>query len=232
MNDDGELARVGDLQALVQRWTKHLQAEGITHTSIAPANPKSKGMVTQHWAKEWMRQLAESEVYGNRLAPGRTALRHGCVLDLCITESHIRALVADEYLCEVEIRIKPLEPEQKEALRLQCAGKISSWLALLSAKLSPDLLALLTAPETGIVPTYSEWRFSCNCTDYATPCRHAAAALYAAALVLDTQPQLLFTLRGIMPSDLIPLPTDTATPCHIPTLPTNALGSIFCIDIS
>lgn len=35
-------------------------------------------------------------------------------------------------------------------------------------------------------------------------CKHAAAALYAFGVMLDDQPELLFTLRGIDASVLIP----------------------------
>lgn len=46
--------------------------------------------------------------------------------------------------------------------------------------------------------------FSCSCPDWADLCKHAAAVLYAFGVMLDKQPELLFTLRGMDSSVLIP----------------------------
>jgi uncharacterized Zn finger protein len=46
---------------------------------------------------------------------------------------------------------------------------------------------------------------SCTCSDARTqPCKHVAATGYALAARLDTDPLLLFTLRGRRPEDLLP----------------------------
>lgn len=47
---------------------------------------------------------------------------------------------------------------------------------------------------------------ACSCPDWCEPCVHAAAAIYAAGTLIDTDPMLLFTLRGIVPSTLLSVP--------------------------
>lgn len=81
---------------------------------------------------------------------------------------------------------------------------IGSWIDLLKGNLSPELLRILCDPESGLFPRPEEWRFSCSCPDWADLCKHAAAVLYAFGVMLDDQPELLFMLRGIDASILIP----------------------------
>jgi uncharacterized Zn finger protein len=64
----------------------------------------------------------------------------------------------------------------------------------------------------------------CTCPDWAEPCPHAAAAIYAAGCLIDTDPQLLFTLRRIEPASLLHH-SDTTE------IDTNRLSSLFGIDI-
>ncbi|MFR4436706.1 MAG: SWIM zinc finger family protein [Akkermansia muciniphila] len=148
-----------------------------------------------------MKSLSACEVYGMRLAPaGPTALW------LCsgpkTVPGRIDALVMGEHLYEVCIR----PPRMKRCLPgcARCAGQIGSWIDLLKGNLSPELLEILCAPEGGLFPAPEEWRFSCSCPDWADLCKHAAAILYAFGVMLDKQPELLFTLRGMDSSVLIP----------------------------
>ena len=105
---------------------------------------------------------------------------------------------------EVCIQASPPDEEVLARLRARCAGQIGSWIDLLKGNLSPELLEILCAPEGGLFPAPEEWRFSCSCPDWADLCKHAAAVLYAFGVMLDKQPELLFTLRGMDSSVLIP----------------------------
>ena len=65
----------------------------------------------------------------------------------------------------------------------------------------------------------------CSCPDWAEPCPHAAAAIYAAGCLIDTNPKLLFTLRNIEPTSLLPPPEQPVE------LDSNQLSSLFGIDL-
>jgi uncharacterized Zn finger protein len=43
----------------------------------------------------------------------------------------------------------------------------------------------------------------CSCPDWAGMCKHLAACLYGIGARLDHKPELLFTLRGVNPGELI-----------------------------
>lgn len=211
---------------------KHAEEESLRLTGegriLRPVIPSGKNMAARFWGRAWMKHLARSETYGMRLAPGRTLLRAGCVIDLQVEEGLVNALVVAGGVHEITIRIRPLDEEEKEILGERCSGRIASWIDLLEGKLGDDLLDLLCDPDSGILPNASDWKMSCPCDDYADPCCHAAAALYAVGVLLDKSPGLLFTLRGVDARSLIP------GECDFPQeggLGGSDLSSLFGIDL-
>lgn len=200
MDDEMPLKRA-DLRKRAEEKAAELAAEGMELQSVAAAG---RHLAKKFWGKEWMKSLAACEVYGMRLAPGRTYLRYGCVLDVKAAPGRIDALVMGEHLYEVCVEAAPPDEEALARLRARCAGHIGSWIDLLKGNLSPELMKILCDPEGGLFPGPEEWRFSCSCPDWADLCKHAAAALYAFGVMLDEQPELLFTLRGIDAAALIP----------------------------
>lgn len=200
MDDEMPLKRA-DLSKRAQAKAAELAAEGM---ELHPVAASGRNLAKKFWGKAWMKSLSACEIYGMRLAPGRTYLRYGCVLDLKILPARMEALVMGEHLYEVSIEAAPPEEETLERLRVQCAGKIASWVGLLKGELSPELMDILCEPENGLFPNPGEWKFSCTCPDWADLCKHAAAVLYAAGVLLDEKPELLFTLRGMDASSLLP----------------------------
>lgn len=215
--------RAADLSRLAAERAAALRAEGA---ELSPVVGHTRKLAAHFWGSAWMKHLAHCEAGGLCLAPGRTLLRHGCVLDLSISAGCIRALVSAQELYEVELHLAPLCDEQQEELRAICSGHISSLVALLEGQENDTLLQQLCEPETGLLPAPADWRMSCTCPDWAEPCPHAAAAIYAAGIRIDREPSLLFTLRSLDPASLISLPSAPAAP-----LDPAALASTFGIDI-
>ena len=214
--------KAADLKKLAAGRLAELQAEGL---ELHPVANSSRKLAAHFWGSAWMKQLALCESGGMCLAPGRTLLRHGCVLDVRITPGCITALVSADELYEVELHISPLEGEQLEALSHNCGNHINSLLSLLEGKVDDDVLEQLCHPEVGILPTPQDWKMRCTCPDWAEPCPHAAAAIYAAGCLIDADPKLLFTLRSIEPETLLAPPAQSAG------LDTDKLSSLFGIDI-
>lgn len=200
MDDEMPLKRA-DLRKRAEEKAAELAAEGM---ELHPVTASGRSLAKKFWGKEWMKSLGTCEVYGMRLAPGRTYLRYGCVLDVKAVPGRIDALVMGEHLYEVRVEADPPDEETLARLRARCAGRIGSWIDLLKGNLSPELLEILCDSEGGLFPRPEEWRFSCSCPDWADLCKHAAAVLYAFGVMLDEQPELLFLLRGLEASALIP----------------------------
>lgn len=214
--------KAADLAKLAATRLAELQAAG---QELHPVVNTTRKLARNFWGSAWMKQLALCESGGMCLAPGRTLLRHGCVLDIRVEPGSISALISAEELYEVELRLKPLAEEQLDALRSSCSGHIDSLLSLLQGKVDESVLQQLCHPETGLLPTPGDWRMHCTCPDWAEPCPHAAAAIYAAGCLIDTEPQLLFTLRDIKPVSLL------NHPAPAPEIDTARLSSVFGIDI-
>lgn len=213
--------KAADLQKLAQQRLAELQAEGEEPRPVVNTTRK---LACHFWGSAWMKQLALCESGGMCLAPGRTLLRHGCVLDIRITPCTIHALVSAEELYEVTLQLTPLDSEQQEQLAASCGRHIDSLLSLLEGKVNAAVLQQLCHPETGLLPTPADWSMRCTCPDWSEPCPHAAAAIYAAGCLIDADPHLLFTLRGLTPEALL----QPAAPAAINTA---ALSSLFGIEL-
>lgn len=61
----------------------------------------------------------------------------------------------------------------------------------------------LCRQDAGLFPKPSEIRFSCTCADFASMCKHVAAALYGVGARLDHKPELLFRLRAVNETELV-----------------------------
>ncbi len=221
--DEQPRLRAADLERLADARREQLLAAG---ESLNPVVSRSRKLATRFWGSAWMRHLAVCESGGLCLAPGRTLLRHGCVLDIRVAPGLVSAKVSAEELYEIELRLAPPDEERVEALATLCAGKIDSLLSLLEGRVDEALLQQLCDPDNGLLPDARDWHISCSCPDWSDPCPHAAAAMYALGVLLDSQPELLFTLRSIDSASLLRKPEHTSDAFDAATL-----SATFGIDL-
>lgn len=167
------------------------------------APQKSRHLCQSFWGQAWCRHLANYQHYEARLPAGRSYLRQGKVLDLTVEPGTLSAVVAGTELYDTLIHIRPLAADRWQEIVQASQGQVNSLLDLLTGKLGDGLMQVLSHPEDGLFPQPGEIRFDCSCPDHADLCKHAAAVLYGAGILLDAQPQLLFTLRGVDQADLL-----------------------------
>lgn len=216
---------VRKLAALAEQRLQELRSDG---EQPRPVVATSRSLASNFWGKAWMRHLALCEAGGLSLAPGRSLLRHGCVLDLRIGPGRISALVSAEELFDVELTIAPLDEERKEQLKAECGGHIGSLVELLEGKVDAAVLERLCDPCVGLLPEPTDWKMRCSCPDWSEPCPHAAAAIYAAGVLLDAEPELLFTLRSFTAEELM---SATVPEVSAGDFDAVSLGAIFGIDL-
>ena len=224
--DDAPRLKAADLERLAQQRLQELREQG---ENPQPVVGKGKKLATHFWGSAWMKHLALCESGGLNLAPGRTLLRHGCVLDVQVSRCAITATVSAERLYQVHLQLRELDDERMAALRAACAGQIDSAVSLLEGRVDEAVLARLCDPDTGLLPDPADWKMSCDCPDWSEPCPHAAAAIYAAGVLIDANPALLFTLRGADPQQL--LQTPTPAPAVAADFDAAALSAAFGIDL-
>ncbi len=177
--------------------------------NIHPIEPmKSRGLIAKSfWGKSWCKHMEKFSDYSNRLPRGRTYVRNGSVCHLGIGKEEAKAIVSGSEMYKLSIHIEPLCPEKWSNIKNECKGKIGSLIELLQGKISDEIMTVVTDRENGLFPHPKEIRFNCNCPDWADMCKHVAAAMYGIGVRLDTEPELLFKLRGVNHEELISVGT-------------------------
>lgn len=202
-----------------------------------PVELKSSTIAKTFWGKAWCSNLESYSDYENRLPRGRTYVRNGSVIDLKIEPGKVVAQVMGSDLYRVEIHIKPLPDTSWRKLVKECTGSIASLVELLQGQFSQAVMTRLCEPKTGLFPKPREIQLACSCPDWATMCKHAAAALYGVGARLDKQPELLFLLRQVDANDLLTaqaaeLPTKAKQPTKAKVLEDTALADAFGIEMA
>lgn len=163
------------------------------------------------------------ETTHGRLVRGRAYLRAGAVLDLQVHRGIVNAEVQGTQRYHVKIAVAlPGEPQLAE-LRTRLGAAVTLRGAALHEVILGPLAALMPAPRH-MVPF-------CQCLDTAPFCKHVCAALYGLGVRLDSEPELLLLLRGLIAEP----PTRAARPALTPLAPEKALGgdlgALFGIDL-
>jgi uncharacterized Zn finger protein len=201
--------------------------------TVSPVKIEGKAIASTFWGKAWCTNLESYSDFSNRLPRGRSYVRNGSVVDLKIEKGRITALVSGSELYKIEIDIAAIPKQKWSALKMQCAGKVSTLVELLQGKLSKPVMEAVTNREEGLFPKPKEIEMRCSCPDYAGMCKHIAATMYGVGNRLDSSPELLFTLRCVDYMELIEqaLPAPLEGNSNVPAIATDDLGAIFGIEI-
>lgn len=188
------------------------------------------------WGKAWCDNLEAYSDFENRLPRGRTYVRNGSVIDLKIEPGMVRALVVGSSLYQIKIGMTAVPDVHWRSLAKECTGSIASLVELLQGKLSKAVMERICQPKTGLFPAPKEIQLECSCPDWATMCKHVAAVLYGVGVCLDTQPELLFTLRQVDPNELVTQATELSvktgkTPARGKLLDDAQLSDMFGIEM-
>lgn len=172
---------------------------------IKPVVIEGNALARTWWGKSWNKNLERYADYTNRIGRGRSYVRHGAVLDLKIKSGQVTALVqgSTSKPYEVVINIKGITQANLREIKKQCEGQLESLQDLLSGKFPKKLEEIFFNKEKGLFPRPQTISFNCSCPDWASMCKHVAAALYGIGTRFDEDPSLFFTLRGVDTEDLI-----------------------------
>jgi uncharacterized Zn finger protein len=202
---------------------------------VSPVEIAGRKIVTTFWGEAWCKNLEAYSDYSNRLPRGRTYVRNGSVLDLQIETGCVRALVNGTDLYTVDVAIKSLARKRWAEIKQRCAGQIDSLVELLQGSISKSVMEIVTRKGEGLFPSPREITLGCSCPDWATMCKHVAATLYGVGARLDHEPELLFTLRGVDPTEMVEAavdrPTGNGKRRKGRVLEADELSSVFGVDI-
>src|SRR5947209_10714206 len=150
------------------------------------------------WGQRWIR-LLEKFGWSARLNRGRSYARHGNVLDIDVQPGLVRAKVqgSRKQPYKVEIGLKPLTNAEWNKVFALLRKKAIYAARLLSGEMPRDIEEIFKAAEVPLFPRSGEdLVMACTCPDWASPCKHVAAAYYVLGSEFDRDPFLLFELRG------------------------------------
>ncbi|MCP4713856.1 MAG: hypothetical protein GY868_01970 [Deltaproteobacteria bacterium] len=172
---------------------------------IAPVLIEGRALATTWWGKSWNANLERYADYSNRIGRGRSYVRHGAVLDLQVAAGQVQARVlgSSSRAYTVAINIQKMNTSTWKEITQACQGRLDSLQELLAGKFPKALGDLFMTKGTGMFPSPKEIAFSCSCPDWASMCKHVAAALYGIGARLDEDPNLFFKLRSVDVDDLV-----------------------------
>lgn len=205
--------------------------------ATSPVQIDGRTIARTFWGTAWCKNLERYSDFANRLPRGRTYVRNGSVIDLQIARGAVTALVSGSDIYEIRIAVTAVATARWRGICRDCTGAIDSLVELLQGRLSTRVMTRLCEAKTGLFPEPRELSFRCSCPDWASMCKHVAAALYGVGARLDERPELLFLLRGVQQQDLIAKagtglrpPARAGKPSKV--LDSGDLSQIFGIDMA
>jgi uncharacterized Zn finger protein len=170
---------------------------------IAPVVIEGRTIARSFWGKSWCTNLERYSDYESRLPRGRSYIRNGSVVDLQIASGEVTALVAGSELYKIRITIAPVKTAAWKSICRDCSGTVSSLVELLQGRIAKSIMDRVCREGDGLFPAPKDIKLSCSCPDWASMCKHVAAALYGVGARLDSKPELLFVLRGVDQNELL-----------------------------
>jgi uncharacterized Zn finger protein len=204
---------------------------------VKPVVIEGRKIARSFWGNAWCDNLERYSDFANRLPRGRAYVNNGSVVDLQIARGKVEALVSGTEIYKVKIDISVAAAARWRAICVDCAGSVGSLVELLQGKLSTHVMERVCREAGGLFPGPREITMTCSCPDWAGMCKHVAATLYGVGARLDSQPDLLFTLRGVNREDMVStvgadLPLTAMPAASERVLDNNDLAALFGLDIA
>jgi len=163
------------------------------------------------WWGEAFVQALEAYIDPGRLQRGKAYRTDNRVLKFAINGSEISATIRGNINPYFGVKTEPkykvlLKFDQIKPLQWQkVINKISGnalWLSKLMLNEIPGNIEDVFDGDSLLPSAYKNVKASCSCPDYSDPCKHIAGVYYRIANILDSNPMLLFQLRGLAPEKL------------------------------
>jgi uncharacterized Zn finger protein len=195
-----EYLPVAERRLRAQKEMEKLKKKG---RAVSPVVIDGRKIARSFWGKAGCDNLERYSDFASRLPHGRSYVGNGSVIDLQIGRGKVEATVSGSEIYSVKVDIVVAAPARWATICRDCAGSVSSLVELLRSKLSKNVMERVCHEADGLVPAPSEIGMSCSCPDWADMCKHVAATLYGVGASLDSDPDLLFTLRGVAHAELV-----------------------------
>lgn len=168
--------------------------------SKSQIKPQIKPMGATWWGHRWIGALEHTsrDVVAS-LGRGRAYARSGHVHDLQIKPGIVTALVSDDELenFAVSLKLEEFDAKTWNQIILNMHRQAFFVAQLLNGEMPREINNLFRTCGKSLFPVNShDIDSDCGCDDWSNPCKHVAATHYVLGEALDSDPFLLFELRG------------------------------------
>ncbi len=159
------------------------------------------------WSGKWLAAL-ERLVDSARLGRGRSYARSGQVLNIDIQpgriDSRVQGSAPRPY--KVKIEIAPLSEKDWQRVADAMSEQAIFAAKLLAGEMPQNIEEAFAAAHVTLFPaSRGDLKTACSCPDYSNPCKHIAAVYYLLGEQFDSDPFLLFRLRGKTKDEIMSL---------------------------
>ncbi|TYL55390.1 hypothetical protein FXB39_03340 [Nocardioides sp. BGMRC 2183] len=166
--------------------------------STFPRQAGRRGGARSWWGKAWHRAVEEAAFSESDLRAGRAVARRGEVGGISVDAGAVLAAVREgDDAWTVQVEVPVLEDDQRRALVDVVAAETGRIAALLDGELPHDLVEHAEELGVELLPYGGELAAACTCPHALDPCPHALAVLAQTGWLVDTDPLVLFALRGL-----------------------------------
>jgi uncharacterized Zn finger protein len=169
--------------------------------------------MTKTWWGERLLDALEDFTDSGRLARGRSYASKHRIKQWLIKKGVVQAKIRGnknpyfgvytEPTYKTEVKMVHLSESQWKKIIAKLTQRASFIARLLVDEIPENIEDVFAEFNTHLLPnSYKDFKVSCNCPDYAVPCKHIAGVCYRLAGDLDHNPLLLFELRGLSPEKL------------------------------
>ena len=151
------------------------------------------------WGKEWLRSLTHID-WDNRIPRGAKYARLGYVKEIELTGRTINACVQGSRPApyKVSITVPPFTAAETGRLVTALMKRPAVISRLLNRELSPEVMDIAQECGLRIFPRrWNDLQMTCNCPDWAVPCKHLAAVIYMFSHEIDNNPFIVFQMHGV-----------------------------------
>ena len=150
------------------------------------------------WSQQFLDALYRFDI-GARLDRGRRYARQGQVMAIDVSKGLVEAKVqgSTRRPYSVEIRIAPLNDRDWRRVEKAMGARAIFLAKLLAGEMPKNIEEAFSECRLSLFPRkMSDIETECSCPDWSNPCKHIAAVYFILAERFDSDPFLLFTLRG------------------------------------
>lgn len=168
--------------------------ERVTHPRLTPR----RGPPRSWWGKAWARAVEEAAYTEGDLRAGRRIARRGDVGGISVGPGTLLAAVREgDDAWTVDITLPTLDDVERRGLIDAVAAESGRIAALLAGDLPHALVEHAEEAGAEILPYGGEIGATCTCTGFLDPCPHALAVMVQTGWLVDSDPVVLFALRGV-----------------------------------